>query len=454
MRWHPASVRVRLTLWHVLVLAAVILVFSGGVYFFLRQSLQAQLDGQLLNDATVIEAMSSSGDIEETADLEEVEQEKLIEYFQFRQNGRPVFRTQAWQRAGLDAAFQPAGTSALRSAAAADGQLFRFLYMTSVSRGDTVYVAVARPESPLRENLYRLRLILAMGLPVALLLAVAGGFLLAGRALSPIQTMAAKARLITADNLADRLPVGNPSDELGQLATVFNQMLSRLQDAFERLRRFTADASHQLRTPLTVIRSVGEVGLRREQDAAAYRETIGSMLEEADRLARLTENLLALTRLDAESSSRQKEPTEISALVAEAVDCLRVLAEEKCQTLLLNLEPDLIVPVDRVMIRQAVINILDNAIKYSPPGGAIFVSARRTETGSLNIAIEDEGPGIPVTERSRIFERFYRIPNDSAADEVGAGLGLSIAQRAVECNGGHIEVSARKSGGSIFRIII
>jgi len=453
MKLHPTSVRFRLTVWYVLALACIILVFSGGVYFFLRHSLRAQLDGQLSNDAAVLGKMTADGEFEEPGDLEEIEQEKVIEYFRMQQAGQPVFRTQAWQKAGLDAALHPADSLALRSAAGSDGQPFRFLSTTSISRGSTAYITVARPESPLRENLYRLRLILVMGIPVALLLAVAGGFLLAGRALSPIQTMAAKARLITADNLADRLPIENPNDELGQLAAVFNDMLSRLQEAFERLRRFTADASHQLRTPLTAIRSVGEVSLRKEQDAAAYREVIGSMLEEADRLARLTENLLILTRLDARPTSRAEEPTEISTLVAEAVDCLHVLAEEKSQTVRLDLEPGVTISVDRVMIRQAVINILDNAIKYSPTGSAISATARRTEAGNPCIEIEDEGPGIPAAERSRIFERFYRMPRGSAADGNGAGLGLSIAHRAVESSGGHIEVSEGKNGGSIFRIV-
>jgi heavy metal sensor kinase len=453
VRFYPASLRLRLTLWHVLVLAAIVLAFSGGVYFFVRHSLRAQLDGQLSNDAAVLGAMASSGELEEMEDLEEVEQGELIEYFRLRRAGRPEFESQAWQRAGLDAAFLRGGSSTLRSGATADGQSFRFISTTVVVPGDTVTVAVARPESPLRENLYRLRLILATGLPVALLLAVAGGFLLAGRALSPIQTMAAKARLITADNLADRLPVENPNDELGQLAVVFNDMLSRLQDAFERLRRFTADASHELRTPLTVIRSVGEVGLRAEQDTASYKETIGSMLEEADNLARLTENLLALTRLDAGASSRAEEPTEVSALVAEVVDCLHVLAEEKDQEIRLDVEPGITVSIDRVTIRQALINILDNAIKYSPPHSPISVSVRRAESGDTCIAIEDEGPGIPAAERRKIFERFYRMAQGPQASGTGAGLGLSIALRAVERAGGRIEVSEGKNGGSVFRII-
>jgi heavy metal sensor kinase len=448
----PRSVRLRLTMWHAMTLAVIIVIFSVSVYYFLRQSLRAQLDGQVSKDVAVLEAMASNGEIDESVDLEEIEQEQLIEYFQLRQTDRPAYRSRAWQRAGLNAALDRIGPPALRSVKAADGRVFRLVSTASLAGGDTTYIAVARPENPLQENLRRLRLVLALGLPIAFLLAAAGGFFLAGRALSPIQTMAAKARLITAENLAERLPVENPNDELGQLAEVFNGTLARLQEAFERLRRFTADASHELRTPLTVIRSVGEVGLRKQRDAAAYRETIGSMLEEADRLARLTENLLALTRLDAGSVSRAEAPTEISSLVTEAVDCLRVLAEEKSQQMILDLEPGIIVWMDRVMIRQALINILDNAIKYSPPERSISISTRKTDAETVRIAVEDEGPGSPANERGRIFERFYRAPASSAADGGGSGLGLSIAKEAVEACGGRIEVSTGKNGGTVFTI--
>jgi heavy metal sensor kinase len=454
MNLSPSSVRLRLTLWHALSLAVIIVVFAAAVYLFLRQSLRDQLDEQVSKDAAILKTMVSSGEIEETEDLEEIEQGKIIEYFQLQQPAQPTFRSRAWQIAGLDSVCRRTDPRAPRSVMAADGQSYRLVSTISTFRSDTVHIAVARPESPLRDSLYRLRLILSLSLPIAVLLAVAGGFFLAGRALSPIKTMAAKARLITADNLADRLPVENPDDELGQLAAVFNNMLSRLQDAFERLRRFTADASHELRTPLTAIRSVGEVGLREEQDATAYRETIGSMLEEVDRLTRLSENLLALTRLDSGNPSGAEEPADVSSLMTEVVDCLRVLAEEKGQEIRMNLEPGITASIDRVAIRQALINILDNAIKYSPPGRPISVSVRRTETGNTRIAVEDEGPGIPAEERGRIFERFYRMPQNARAGGAGAGLGLSIAQRSVERSGGSIEVSESKKGGSVFTIIL
>jgi heavy metal sensor kinase len=454
MRFYPRSVRVRLTVWYALALTCIIVIFSAGVYFFVGRSLRAQLDEQVSRDSAVLEGIVTSGEIEEGEDLGEIEQEQLIEYFRLQIPNLPVYETQAWRRSGLNESLGRIGPSTMRSVEGTDGKTFRLVLTMAITDGDTTRIAVAWPEGPMLESLHRMRLILAMGVPAAVLLAVVGGFLLARRALSPIQAMSEKARLITADNLSDRLPVENPDDELGQLGSVFNDMLSRLQDAFDRLRRFTADASHELRTPLTAIRSVGEVSVRKEQDAAGYRDTIGSMLEETDRLARLVEYLLVLTQLEARRPARQEAPTDISALVAEAADCLRVLAEEKDQNLNMDLEPGIVASIDRVSIRQAIISILDNAIKYSPPRSSIFLVTRRSGTQGFSIAIEDEGPGIPPEQRSRIFERFYRMPKDAAGDGGGAGLGLSIARHAVENNGGRIEVSERKSGGSVFKIVL
>ena len=175
-----------------------------------------------------------------------------------------------------------------------------------------------------------------MGIPFAVGLAIAGGYFLAGRVLAPVGAMADKAREITAESLAERLPVDNAEDEFGRLATVFNDTLSRLQDAFERLRRFTADASHELRTPLTAMRSVGEVALRNTLDAGAYRDVIGSMLEEVDRLTRLVESLLTLTRANSGKVQLAPEALDLGALAGNVIDQLRVLADEKQQELTLR----------------------------------------------------------------------------------------------------------------------
>src|SRR5258708_33816129 len=175
-------------------------------------------------------------------------------------------------------------------------------------------------ESPRRDTLWTLAAILAMGAPFAVGLAIAGGFFLAGRVLSPVGAMADKAREITADSLGERLPVGNPQDEFGRLATVFNDTLSRLRDAFDRLRRFPADASHELRTPLTAMRSVGEVALQNTLDAVTYRDVIGSMLEEVDRLTRLVESLLILTRADSGKIQLAPEALDLGGLAGQVMD--------------------------------------------------------------------------------------------------------------------------------------
>lgn len=289
----------------------------------------------------------------------------------------------------------------------------------------------------------------------ALLLALAAGYFLAGRVLSPVRSMAAKAEEITAERLSERLPVENPEDEFGRLATVFNQTLSRLEESFQSLRRFTADASHELRTPLTALRSVGEVGLRDHLDLESSREVIGSMLEETDRLARLVDSLLTLTRADAGKLQLNQETVDLTGLVENVADHLQVLAEDKNQTL--SVEPEengIAANVDRSLLRHAIINLLDNAIKYTQIGGRIRLRIKRLKNSKAAIEIMDQGPGIPPEHQQKIFERFYRIEKGRSRDTGGTGLGLAIARWAVETNGGRIEVESHEGHGSVFRILL
>ena len=249
---------------------------------------------------------------------------------------------------------------------------------SSVS-GSSYRVAAAIEETSLRDTLWTLAVILAMGIPFAVGLAIAGGYFLAGRVLAPVGAMADKAREITAESLAERLPVDNAEDEFGRLATVFNDTLSRLQDAFERLRRFTADASHELRTPLTAMRSVGEVALRNTLDAGAYRDVIGSMLEEVDRLTRLVESLLILTRADSGKIQLAPETLDLGGLAGNVIDQLRVLADEKQQDLTLQAPIPVHAMGDAALLRHALMNLIHNAIKYTPNGGTITVEAECDE---------------------------------------------------------------------------
>src|SRR5438876_5408220 len=216
--------------------------------------------------------------------------------------------------------------------------------------------------------------------------------------------MSERARSINAERLNDRLPVDNPDDELGRLATVFNDTLTRLEASFEQLRRFTADASHELRTPLTAIRSVGEVGLQKTGEVSDYVDIIGSMLEEVSRLTRLVESLLTISRADAGHVPIHRADIRLMDLVREAAGLLEVLAEEKNQTLAVEGDPELVISADRLILRQAFVNVIDNAVKYSPLRATIMVIVA-SAGGEAIVDVKDDGPGIASEHQARIFDR-------------------------------------------------
>jgi heavy metal sensor kinase len=264
--------------------------------------------------------------------------------------------------------------------------------------------------------------------------------------------MAAHARRITAEQLHERLSEESSGTELDQLREAFNDTLSRLERSFGQLRRFTADASHEIRTPLTALRSVGEVGLRGARTADDYREVIGTMLEEVDRLSRLADELLMLSRAEAGQAQLRSEPVDLCAVGAEVVDRLSVLSEERGQKLESRLDGPVFVPGDRLALRQALMNLVDNAIKYAPEGSRVLIAAGRRPGGAF-IEVQDEGPGIPPEHRDRIFERFYRVDNGRSREMGGTGLGLSLVKWTAEAHGGRVELDTG-DGGSTFRLVL
>jgi len=420
------SVRTRLTLWHAGVLALVICIFSAGIFLFVRARLYGTLDDQIRADLATIEKVYQ----EETGDLGELAHRMGITLFQVAEGETILYQTPDWP---------PGGTTTYRLG----------------TRGDPSHrIAAARDETAVRQTLWTLGVILAIGAPCAIGLAIGGGYFLAGRMLAPVGAMAETARKITAESLTQRLPVGNLQDEFGQLASVFNESLARLEEAFEQLRRFTADASHELRTPLTAIRSVGEVSLQRSLSAAAYREVIGSMLEEVDRLTRLVESLLTLTRGESGRIQPALEVVDLSGLAVSVVEHLRVLAEEKEQSVTIDAVAEVSATCDPAILRLGLINVLDNAIKYTPHRGTIRVEVRETPSGEAAIEVEDTGLGISAVHQGRIFERFYRVDQGRSRDAGGTGLGLATARWAVEVNGGRIELESEEGKGSLFRIVL
>jgi len=410
MRLGPPSVRARLTLWHAGVLALVICAFSVGVFVFVRARLYGALDQQIGHDLATIEKVYR----EETGDLGELDHRMGITLFEVVEGGTVIYRTRGWP---------PATTTPYRTGTMAD---------------TSHRIAVARDATAVRETLRTLAIILAMGVPCAIGLAIGGGYFLAGRLLEPVGAMADTARRITADSLTARLPIANPRDEFGRLASVFNDTLSRLHAAFEQLRRFTADASHELRTPLTAMRSVGEVALQRTLNVAEYREVIGSMLEEVDRLTRLVENLLTLTRAESGRIPLARDVVDLGELATSVSEHFRVLAEEKEQTLRVGSIAYIKAECDPAILRLGLINLLHNAIKYTPHRGTISVQVKAGSPGEAAIEVRDTGPGIPTVDGGR------------SRDTGGVGLGLAIARWAVEANGGRIEVESEEAKGSRF----
>lgn len=234
---------------------------------------------------------------------------------------------------------------------------------------------------------------------------------------------------------------------------VFNFSLARIEQSFGQLRRFTADASHELRTPLTAIRTVGEVALQEQLDSGRYREAIGSMLEEVDRLSRLVGSLLVLSRGDAGPTLRRQQ-MRLLDLTTESAGLLEILADEKGQRIEVYGDAGVTAEVDGLILRQALINLIDNAIKYSPRDSLIRIDVLREEGGAAVMAVSDQGPGIPEADRTRVFERFYRIDEARSREDGGAGLGLSIALWAVQAHGGRIDVHSQEGAGSTFRIVL
>lgn len=308
-----------------------------------------------------------------------------------------------------------------------------------------------------RESLYTTRrrflLVMAAVLPIALLLAGGGGWMLARRALKPVDRMTEIARRISAEHLARRLEETGADDELGRLAQTLNEMLSRLDVAFKEMRQFTADASHELQTPLTILKGEIEVALRSPRGPEEYQRVLKSALEEIDKIARLVEGLLLLARADAGVLRMDQRPVDLGQLVEEVYGQARILAQ--AQSIDLGLGP--VEPVsaqgDYTHLRRLLLNLVDNGIKYTPPGGKVTLSLQ-SSGGWTSIRVKDTGIGIPNEDQARIFQRFYRSPEARSRAEGGAGLGLCIARSIAEAHSGRIEVESTCGQGSTFTVFL
>jgi heavy metal sensor kinase len=303
------------------------------------------------------------------------------------------------------------------------------------------------------EFLESIRHAFALIIPLGILLAGAGGYFLARRALAPVASMSQQASAIDATNLQDRLAVVNQGDELGVLAQSFNQLLDRLAHSIDQQRRFMADASHELRTPIAILRGEADVALSQpDRPTAEYRESLQVLRDEARRLSQIVENLFTLARADAGNYPLTKTQFYLDELLGECVRAARTLAAAKNIRLDIQSEEELLVDADEALIRRMVLNLIDNAIKFSAPGGQVSLQARR-EGSQYVVLVQDTGNGIPTDLQPRVFERFFRADkarthqNDAGT---GAGLGLAISRWIAEAHHGELKLLSSNEKGSVF----
>lgn len=312
-------------------------------------------------------------------------------------------------------------------------------------------VEVGVPLTPVATMLGHLFVQLSFGLPAALLAAIWGGYFLVQRALRPVEEIAQKAQQITQHNLSERLPVARTGDELERLSLSLNLMIGRLEDAIQNSKRFVADASHELRTPLTVLRGELENLTQDPRLDVAARDTLGSMLEEVERLTHIVEGLVALSRLDAGDAKTEWVQFDLAELATTTADQMNLLAEDKGISVQCNSKPNVLVEGDRARLKQVVVNLLDNAIKYTPGGGSIQLNVT-SQNGHAILDVADSGIGIPPEAVPHVFERFFRVDKARSRDEGGSGLGLSIVKSICTAHGAEVQVESTVGKGSRFRI--
>ena len=459
--WRRRTLRFRLAAWYGAGGTLLLAVFSATLYLYVAETMARPLDFELRHDLAEIRqhlAITAEGrlswDGAVVTDLARWDADNP--WFElWNEEGQLVRRFWPFTESrveSLPVAPEPGRDRISIYSVARDLRLRVLSVPYAVpERGETWMIRVMTVHRPMADGLGALRLIIVVALPVVIALLVFGGYALTRRWLKPLDLMVAEANRITADDLGRRLPVVNPHDELGRLAGVFNVTLDRLEASFVALDRFVADASHELRTPLTTLRSVGEVGLRRSRTVEEYREIIGSMLEEAQRLQLLTQRLLELASTQGGAPKVQRTPMRVDEFVRACVSELGILAENKNQRVVLDTVA-CTANTDPVLLRQAVQNLVDNAIKYSPDGSTIRVGVRRAAGGVCCVEVMDEGPGIGAEFRAQLMARFYRPDSGRGRSRGGFGLGLALTKAYLRLLGGTVDFEPGPGGGSTFRL--
>jgi len=453
------SIRVRLAAWQALVLMATFAIAGGGVWLAMRDSIHESVDEDLRARLSLLEreltkAMDAAGaeHVERRIDLVNLQATGPGTRFRISDGTRWIYQSPGAEKWGDE----PIASSSLQRRGRArtlvvGGRPVRVLAATA-SVADAIWVIqIGLPIGEFYEALAGVAWTVVLASPLVLLVASVGGYWMSKRTLEPVARITRTARAISAEKLAARLPLRGADDELDRLSETLNEMFARLDAAFRRVTQFTADASHELRTPVAIIRTTAEVTRRRPRTEAEYTDALDRILAESERTSRLIDDLLMLARSDAEGEEFALEPMDLAQSLREACEEGCVLADAAGLSCEVNLKPACPALGDPQALRRLFLILLDNAAKYTAPGGTLRVRMDVGRTDAI-IEVQDTGMGIGPEDLPHVFERFYRVGKDRSRARGGVGLGLSIAQRITAGHGGDISVHSEPGAGSTFRV--
>ncbi len=486
------SIRTRLTLWYLGVLALMIIIFAALIYLLLARNLMQTTDKNLaeIGQSVAADLRKEETDIaaerlqqkldadekkkkpKESDENENEQKEEILSIeaaiaeelndLRFRYYGFVVLDGNGRQLASTvtDSRLQNGLKNLSAEVSFADlpheTETFRIHQIPLQLDGKPFQLFITRSLREQTEFLAGLRKIFFIAVPTILLLAGLGGYFLAQRSLAPVVSMSNHAAKIGSSNLNERLPVKNETDELGSLAKVFNALLARLEDSFNRQRQFMADASHELRTPLAVVRGESEVALSKDDRTAEdYRESLAIVHDESKRLSKIVEDLFILARADSGQLKPQMTTVYLDEILVECVRAVGSLAEKSNVKIDISAPAEMPLDGDETLLHRLFLNLLDNAIKYNQASGIVSIAA---ETGDKNyrVTVSDTGAGIAEEDRSKIFERFYRADKARSRDNTngknGIGLGLSIAAWIAAVHQGSLSLEKSDSDGSVFQV--
>jgi heavy metal sensor kinase len=457
------SIRFRLTVSYAGLFTVLIGLFGVFIYLTLQQFLERNLRDTLAQQAqtigeTLVRDVAQNGDDYVIGEIDEHFAPRITGQFLrvTRPDGSVLYQSGIPHSGDFDpmaiSPQRPDGFRSWREEHPATGKELVVYAMPFIDAvGKKYLIEAGAPYEQVERVLDGLLLSLSIAFPVIVATAIGCGYLFMKNALQPLDEIVSTAEGITFRNLNERVPVPRTGDELEKLAASLNRMMARLEESFHHINRFSADASHEIRTPLAIIRGELENALQLASTSPEMRDIIGSALEETERLSRIAEQLLEMSRLEAGEALEERTRFDLSDMTKTTVDQMRLLAEERQLALTFHGEPSLEVEGDKIRLKQIVVNLVDNAVKYTPTGGSISVSTFSAD-GRAVLEVSDTGIGIPADAQTQIFDRFYRVDKARSRQLGGTGLGLAIVKSICTVYGGTVSVSSIEGKGAVFRV--